>query len=478
MKKILPLFAAMLLTLSITAQDINTVLLFESNGPNLKTSSSEKLEKIFDNTKPGERISFEMMGAVSRNYSSEDHSNMALSRANLLIDVLVQFGVSHDNIELKSQEIFQPTVCKEPYTVYTVSMIMPGTLITEPLMPAQDEPQRMLDLSDYVLKETQHFTVDPQRTIIVKGEEGTVVTFPAYSFVYANGTPVTGDVDIELEEFYSSSDLLAHGLTTMSDGRLIESGGTIYVQASCNGQAIKMAPGAEFVMDFPIAGAELEGMQTFTGTRLSDGTMNWTVPQEDIVGVLDQAYNDVIDGVYDEILINDMNIDQYQWNNINNNNRGYYQYYGEYGIDTAAMTVEEKQEYYAQLEYQENTGKMDSYMLSSSELGWINCDRFYDVVAEEKTNLIVQVEGDPQAAVRLVFSDIKCVMGGYGTNENIAFNSIPIGQKATVIAYYMIDDQPYFAMQEVTIPKDGKVTVEPLLVSETELKKGLESLDS
>lgn len=488
MRKALLSVAMFCLVTAAFAQNVNTVILFESNAVEIKRSSSDKLDNLIATTRPGDKVVFEMMGVVSKNYGAEELSNIALNRANALVDVLKKNGIPESNLKIQSQEMIQPTICTEPYTVYMVQMIMPGSIISEPLL-ATTEPEKKMDLSDYVIKNTQTFTVDPKKNIVVKGEEGTVVTFPAYSFVFPNGAPVAGEVEIELEEFYSSSDLLAHGLTTMSDGQLIESGGTIYVNASSGGQRVQMAAGTEFIMEFNSDAAKLDGMQTFMGSRQSDGTMNWTpAAAPEMTSVLDNVAQNEQDGVFGKITANNMyynniNAQNVNWNQYNINNRG--GYYDSFYMDTTAMTPEQLEEYRVQMaeyeeqmEYQNKINKMDSYMLTSSELGWINCDRFRDVVAEEKTNLIVEVAGDNQAAVRLVFSDIKCVMNGYGTNESTAFNSIPIGQKATVVAYYMVDDEPFYAMEEVTISPDGKVRIDPKAATETELKSALASLDT
>jgi hypothetical protein len=76
---------------------------------------------------------------------------------------------------------------------------------------------------------------------------------------------------------------------------------------------------------------------------------------------------------------------------------------------------------------------MDYYILQSTELGFINCDRFYNI-KEARTDYLVKLVDPSVTKVYLVFNDFKSMM--YPTLSNslgYVFQKIPIGQKVKII---------------------------------------------
>ncbi len=57
---------------------------------------------------------------------------------------------------------------------------------------------------------------------------------------------------------------------------------------------------------------------------------------------------------------------------------------------------------------QPNARLHDSYISKVSRMGWINCDRFYDVPQEERDNLFVEAE----TPVQMIFTRINSVLRG------------------------------------------------------------------
>ena len=92
---------------------------------------------------------------------------------------------------------------------------------------------------------------------------------------------------------------------------------------------------------------------------------------------------------------------------------------------------------------------VQKYVFSSSKLGWINCDRFYNVSPTQLTDLII-ANTQKEEEHFLVFEDIKSVMGPNRYN-GVAFKNIPKNKKATVIGFKVINNQAYIASQEVVI---------------------------
>lgn len=121
----------------------------------------------------------------------------------------------------------------------------------------------------------QVYTINAGIKEVVKGKEGTVLTIPANAFEYKDGSgEPTGNVEIHLEEAYTYGDLIALQFTTVSDGKMLETGGSINVEARSNGKALKLKSDKTINLKMPATNAKND-MTLFTGERIDDGNINW-----------------------------------------------------------------------------------------------------------------------------------------------------------------------------------------------------------
>lgn len=108
-------------------------------------------------------------------------------------------------------------------------------------------------------------------------------------------------------------------------------------------------------------------------------------------------------------------------------------------------------------------------LLSTSKLGWINCDRFYNY--STKVDYIVKLK--ERASVLIVFNSLKSIMS---SDENGIFQSVPLNEKITIVglkaengklfmAYHetIVTDRPFEALSFVPVTvKEYKNTLEKL----------------
>jgi hypothetical protein len=153
-------------------------------------------------------------------------------------------------------------------------------------MDTAREPMTLGNLTDkeienYVFKRKaeQVFRVQAQELEVIKGAEGTTVEIPANTFVFEDGSPVKGEVEVKLREFYSKKDIILSGLATMSDGGLIESGGMVYLEAQSEGKKVRIPEGKSVQMQMPTQNTQAssrEGMQIFTAENAANlPATNW-----------------------------------------------------------------------------------------------------------------------------------------------------------------------------------------------------------
>lgn len=123
----------------------------------------------------------------------------------------------------------------------------------------------------------QEFSFNASRDTVLTGENGTQLEITSRMFVNKKGRIVTGPVKMELIEVLHPEDFVLTGLTTMSDGRLLESGGTLYVKATADGEELALAKGKSIRATVP-KNKNWEGMQLFTGVETAVG-VNWINPE-------------------------------------------------------------------------------------------------------------------------------------------------------------------------------------------------------
>jgi TonB family protein len=92
------------------------------------------------------------------------------------------------------------------------------------------------------------------------------------------------------------------------------------------------------------------------------------------------------------------------------------------------------------------------YIFSSSNLGWINCDRFI-FNKYNKVNFRV-INTEKNIPVKLIFNELNSLMVSYSNNGVAQFNSIPFGKKVTVFSIKMMNNKPFAAFQETIIGKE------------------------
>jgi TonB family protein len=81
---------------------------------------------------------------------------------------------------------------------------------------------------------------------------------------------------------------------------------------------------------------------------------------------------------------------------------------------------------------QANANVLSYYLLSTSRLGWINCDRF--LTTSPRTTFSVFTGTHNNASVKLIFEKYKAVIPGYYIDGYYQFANVPTGEPVTIIA--------------------------------------------
>lgn len=120
---------------------------------------------------------------------------------------------------------------------------------------------------------SQHFAVPKGRSQVVVAKGGMEVTVDPSCLEQFDGKPPAGDIQVRIVELSSSEDFFRHNVATVSNGRLLMSGGSYYIGMSSEGQELRVRKGYKVQAKFPVLARD--DMELFYGERGDDQSMNW-----------------------------------------------------------------------------------------------------------------------------------------------------------------------------------------------------------
>jgi len=138
-------------------------------------------------------------------------------------------------------------------------------------------PEETLDIktrhNQYITSVTQKFIVAKNRIGVIQGKKGLRITINPAVLEKEDGIAVDGPVQVNIVELTSSEELFAANAATMSNGRLLASGGSYFIGMTCNGEKLKIKTGNSLEVEFPkFKDGEME---LFYGSRDEENNMNW-----------------------------------------------------------------------------------------------------------------------------------------------------------------------------------------------------------
>lgn len=243
----------------------------------------------------------------------------------------------------------------------------------------------------------QQFTIPAAFATNLFGQKGTRLQIPANAFVTAAGTPVTGQVDIELQEIYEVWEMVLNNKFTQSGTRPIESGGEFFIRATQNGQELRLAPNLILRASLP-ASNPLPGMEVFYGSRLdSAGTSNfsWQLAEDRVT------------------------------NNVS------------IGMDSV---------------------NMGSYLMEVDSLAWINCDRFMNEPMSQVNIALTNSHAGDEASVLVHFTGMRSIIQAWNTGLGMFKSSVP-SRAATIIGVTVRDGQLHTAFLPVQLHAGGNYSL-------------------
>jgi hypothetical protein len=301
----------------------------------------------------------------------------------------------------------------------------------------------------------QTFTANAQKAFSIKGEKGTVLIVPKNCFVDEQGQPVKGNIELQLTEAYTMADFIIGNLTTLHNGKPLESGGMLCFTANQNGKELQLKSGASIQVSSPNFKKQ-KNMSLFEGV-VANNNINWINPVPIVpIKVMDSAIEwDKSENKSVEIAP----IEMLQENKLTGPGEG------------AVIIQDNPLPAYKSIKgfnsFRVDPNIAPTFNFSVKKMGWANIDRLYSDRRSKPVNITTRIASDSfrDVYITMAIPQLNMFIPGYKKADNTYGFShtdaeqqvLPIGQKVFIIATAYQRNQYYFCIRDYKIQEQGKL---------------------
>ena len=94
---------------------------------------------------------------------------------------------------------------------------------------------------------------------------------------------------------------------------------------------------------------------------------------------------------------------------------------------------------------------LNNYLFRVNELGWINCDRFYNIPESEKMELAINDPDQEEERVFIVFKEIDSILRPGKRNQQYISSRIPKSADVKIVGIKIKDGRPQLAVKETKV---------------------------
>lgn len=253
---------------------------FDSDKFNLDSEDSLTLSLIADSIQNYASYRLLIRGNTDADADSAYNIKLSQNRCNTVQQFLLLNGAKISNIELDWYGENKPIAENETESGKQLNRrvdIIVYKIIRKPKNPITDSvyvpTDNIEDLFALLKQEPQQYCINPTRDTVLVGEQGTILYFKANSIAVPKGIDTC--VVICLTEMFRKSDMILNNITTVSNGKIIESQGMVNVEAKLNEKMLDLKKDADYLVMIPTDTIDL-GLTVFNGDEAHD-MLNWLV---------------------------------------------------------------------------------------------------------------------------------------------------------------------------------------------------------
>lgn len=285
-KMYLFLLLVFVVTSGVRAQELlRESVFFDTDQHQLTTAARQTLDELLIQTLDLTDFHLQILAFTDDRGSADYNYHLALMRGQSVQTYLHSLGLE---VERSTVESLGEVELETPNEQERSRNRRVDLILTAKLIGSLSEVWEALDQD-----RLQEFDIDPAQGNVIQGRAGTRVWIPAGAFTLADGQRPEGPITVTMKEAYDFGDMLIDGLSTHSDGQLLETGGMVYLEAEANGQALQLGTDQAMTVVLPTTQMK-DGMQLFMGEQAADGSVtNWSATQQAPAPSLDEYLLDL-----------------------------------------------------------------------------------------------------------------------------------------------------------------------------------------
>lgn len=299
----------------------------------------------------------------------------------------------------------------------------------------------------------QVFTIPSNKASVVKGAKGSLWYVEPKDLQTKSGKEVTGEIRVELKELTTVEELLKNNVQTVSNGKLLSSGGSYYIGMSAGGEELMLKQGKNLKIELPKLDKG-DGMELFYGRRDELHNMNWSetgvpfkVEEPVVVKEKDTAWM-TIDRPKPRIFAQAAPGRGRNWSEEAETD-SIMSY-----VDGKPMDEKDKKNS-KQYEQVKDVATNIYSAIQLAELGWINVDKF---LKSDMVPLYVSISSADSVRftkVYVIFKPIRGIIQSQFFGHNYTFKNIPKKTEARIVAYGFNKNKIMFAKQDFMLENDS-----------------------
>jgi len=234
-KRITILISFLLILNILLGQNIiEEKIYFDHNKYNLTDSSTKKLNLLLDKIKELNLTEVKLTGHTDSDGNNSYNENLSKKRVSAVSSYIISKGIKSDLVQIDYKGEVNPVTTndndnskqKNRRVEILVKYILPAVTVNK------ITPDTSKSKPDDNNSTSQTFTVSASKDIVIQGKKGTKITIWKNTLVDRRGVIIRDVVVIELKEILSKSDMILNGVQTVSDGKLLETDGMIYLKVT------------------------------------------------------------------------------------------------------------------------------------------------------------------------------------------------------------------------------------------------------
>lgn len=339
--------------------------------------------------------------------------------------------------------------------------------------------------------QSQRFLIPSSKDTIIESKSGSLLVFHKYSFVDEQGDLIKGKIEIEYKEITNRLDIIYAALTTTTNGKILETGGMVYLNAFSNGLPVQLSDSGKIGLAIE-TDSILPDMKVYKG-QIQQNIINWnfssSVLSDTIIRIVQQFQWNQDEITKDEafklgILKADTLTGDIIFEGLENDNSDL----PEIGPGLLEE-LREDTDISSQITaigvnmFREDLNQ--KYIFELYGLGWANIDRLYYDNRTKPVNLTVMVSNYQdfgEVYITMVFADQNIFLPGYQkvdktfsfTHGDYEVTKLPVGEDAVIIATSSKKGKPFIDIKPITISEKEEIHLTLKETTKDKLKKLIE----